>query len=125
MAYWIIIAGLIGFGWLTLFQLALAAGAPLGHMAWGGARRVLLRRQRVASLLSAGISILGLTLMGQEIGFWSLIPTAIAQTLLWVLTALFALSLVGNAASKSEIERVHGVPLSIILTLACVTAALV
>jgi len=30
------VAAAIGFGGIAIFELALAAGAPLGHAAWGG-----------------------------------------------------------------------------------------
>ena len=39
-------------GLLTVFQLALALGAPLGHFAWGGKDRVLPAGKRVASLVA-------------------------------------------------------------------------
>jgi hypothetical protein len=44
--------------------------------------------------------------------------------LLWAFAALFALSLVGNAASSSRIERLHGVPLALVLSLCCGALAL-
>jgi hypothetical protein len=40
---------------LALLQISLAAGAPLGRLAWGGQHRILSNRQRVGSILSAAI----------------------------------------------------------------------
>jgi hypothetical protein len=39
----------IGFAGIAVFQVALAAGAPWGHAAWGGANANLSRAQRTAS----------------------------------------------------------------------------
>ena len=39
-------------GLLAVFQLALVAGAPLGHLAWGGRSRVLPTRLRIGSVVS-------------------------------------------------------------------------
>ena len=41
---------------LAVFQLALAAGAPLGRFAWGGSHEVLPPRLRVGSLVSIAYS---------------------------------------------------------------------
>ena len=43
---------------LAVFQIALAAGAPLGHLAWGGKHRVLPKGLRIASALSVGLYVL-------------------------------------------------------------------
>jgi len=118
-------AGLIAFSWLTLFQLLLAAGAPMGKMAWGGAHRVLPGKLRVASLFSAGLVALGALACAQAGGLIEgILPEGLLVWLLWALTALFALSIVGNTATSSRIERLHGVPLTVICTLSCAVLAL-
>ena len=40
---------------LAVFQIALAAGAPLGRLAWGGQHRVLPTRNRIASRWSVAV----------------------------------------------------------------------
>lgn len=40
---------------LAVFQLALAAGAPLGRLAWGGQNRVLPTRMRIGSVASVAV----------------------------------------------------------------------
>jgi hypothetical protein len=40
------------------------------------------------------------------------------RPLLWAFAALFALSVLGNAMSDSRIERLHGVPVTLILVIA-------
>lgn len=112
--------GLVAFGWLALFQLLLALGAPLGHMAWGGARRVLPGHLRAASLFSMGLALLGAATVGQASGLGpELLPEVFVRPLLGAFVAVFVLSLVGNAASRSRVERLHGVPLTILLAGSC------
>ena len=48
-------AATIGFGALMVFQAALAAGAPLGDAAWGGAHAHLTTAERVGSAISVFI----------------------------------------------------------------------
>lgn len=99
------------------FHVLLAAGAPLGHLAWGGGARRLAARLRWASgaaalgLAGAGWVILaraGIASPGPE-------PPAI-RAFAWILTAFFALNTVGNLASRSEIERRVMTPLTLVLT---------
>jgi hypothetical protein len=62
------ITGLSGFVWLAVFQVLLALGLPLGAMAWGGTHRVLPGRLRVASVVSAGLAVLGAVTVAQGSG---------------------------------------------------------
>lgn len=118
-------AGGLAFAWLTVFQLLLAAGAPLGRMAWGGVHRVLPGRLRVASLFSAGLVALGAVACAQAGGLiGDVLPGGVLVWLLWGLAALFALSIVGNSVTSSRIERLHGVPLTVICTVACAVLAM-
>ncbi|MEM7724428.1 MAG: hypothetical protein AAF376_18955 [Pseudomonadota bacterium] len=108
--------GLAGFLWLTLFQIALACGAPLGHMAWGGRHRVLPPRFRKASAASAVLTLLSAIMIAQTAGIGPvLLPEIFERPFLGAVAVLFAVSLVGNAISDSRIERLHGVPLTLLL----------
>lgn len=122
------VAGLVGaaaFAWLCLFQVLLALGMPMGAMAWGGSHRVLPRSLRVASLFSALLAGLGLVTVAQASGLVEgVLPHVVLGPLLFALTALFALSFVGNVASQSRLERLHGVPLTLVLATCCVVLAL-
>ena len=112
-------AGLAAIGWLSLFQLLLVLGLPLGHMAWGGAHSVLSTPRRIASLVSAGLVALFAVALGQAGGVlpaW--FPAWLFPGILWAGLALFALSLLGNAVSQSPAERLHGVPLSLVIVAA-------
>ncbi|MFZ0013796.1 MAG: hypothetical protein WAL25_06720 [Acidimicrobiia bacterium] len=109
---------------LTVFQLALALGAPAGAAAWGGSHPgVLPTRLRVASALVAlffypvvAIELLnaaGVIDVGLELSpLW-----------LWVLAGLFALGALANFASRSKVERIWG-PVSLALAVCCGVIAL-
>jgi uncharacterized membrane protein YbhN (UPF0104 family) len=121
IAAWIA-AGLIVV--LSVFQFALALGAPAGAAAWGGSHSgVLPSRLRLASglvavffypvvaielLYSAGVTDFG----------WEVDPLWI-----WFLAGLFALGAIANFASRSRIERIWG-PVSLALAVCCVIIAL-
>lgn len=111
-------AGLAGFLWLALFQSLLAAGLPIGHMAWGGADRRLPRTKRLASLAIVALALIGAIVVAQAAGFGPApLPGLVIRPALGAFAALFALSLLGNAMSQSRAERLHGVPLAAILFL--------
>ena len=118
------ILALAGFSWLALFQFLLALGFPLGAMAWGGAHRVLPSTLRLASALSAVLAGVGALTVAQTSGLGpSVLPDITVRPLLGAFAALFALSVVGNAASQSLVERLHGVPLAAALCLSCAALA--
>lgn len=121
VAGWIAVGGFL---WLALFQALLAAGLPLGRMAWGGAHRVLPGRLRAASLAVVPFALLGAAVAAQAAGLAALLPPVFVRPILGAFAALFALSLLGNAASRSRAERLHGVPLALVLALSCGALAL-
>ena len=111
--------GLAGFLWLAVFQVALALGAPIGRMAWRGQYRVVPVRLRWASAASALLVLAGALTVAQAAWIGgAVLPEIMIRPLLWAFAALFALSVVGNAMSDSRIERLHGVPVTLILVIA-------
>ena len=93
---------------LSLFQIALALGAPWGAAAFGGSNPgVLPTRLRITSavaglvvypfialfILDAG-GILDIGLAGESAQLW-----------MWVLTGLFAFGTLLNLISRSKVER--------------------
>jgi len=110
---------------LIVFQCLLALGAPLGHLAWGGAHRRLPPGLRVASALAAGFLAFGVVCLLERVGMVRVIgDAAMVRWTVWSLVALFALSLVANLASRSAAERRMGIPLTLVLTAACAAVAL-
>ena len=96
---------------ITLFQAALALGAPLGTAAWGGRHAgVLPKRLRVASGAAAvviypAVILLVLASAGLIAGEW--IP-GVGKTSMWILAGLFTSGALANFASRSKAERLWG-----------------
>lgn len=106
--------------WLVLFQLMLAGGAPIGHLAWGGQHKGKLPiDKRGASAFSAILMALYVSAFGQAAGLWHLWPE---RPLFWLMAAglpLFALSTLGNIATSSRAERRIGAPVAFGMLCAC------
>ena len=111
---------------LIAFQLALAAGAPLGAAAWGGQNPgVLPGRLRVASAfvgfvvypIMLAVILAAAGLIGDD---WLPFDPTVAS---WVLAGVFALGVLVNAISRSPPERIWAV-VSAGLAVCCVVIAL-
>lgn len=114
-----------GFTLMAVFQLALAAGAPLGEGAWGGMHRVLPTHLRIGSAVSVGIFLLGIACVAETAHIATVFNAPVfSQAVVWGLTGLTALSTVGNAMSTSKLERAIMTPYAIIMTIACLTFSL-
>ena len=101
---------------LAVFQIALAAGAPLGHLAWGGTHRVLPRNLRIGSLVSVAVyALIAAILLG-------LVPFADVGR--WVVFAYFVIGIVMNAISRSKPERYVMTPIVIVLAVLSLLTAL-
>jgi hypothetical protein len=107
---------------VALLQVLLAAGAPLGRLAWGGEHRVLPAKLRLGSVAAIPFLVLAawailarvdLVLPGTDV---ALVPVGT-----WIFGGLFVLNTLGNLASKSQVERIVMTPLTLILA-ACFIA---
>ena len=111
----------VGFSALFVFEVLLAAGAPLGDVAFGGASGVLPSTLRVASAASA------LLFLG---AIWAVLSGAgvvrgrarpvVVRRVLWCYVGLFGLSALANLASPSPWERLLMAPLAMLLAACCV-----
>lgn len=96
------------FASVAMFQVALAVGAPLGHLAWGGVHEGRLPVNfRINSGLAAIVLLFAAAVVLAEPGVtsWSPVPDSLLTPTIWVLAGLMALNTVGNFASKSAFER--------------------
>ncbi len=109
---------------LVVFQLALAAGAPWGHLAWGGQNRVLPRRLRIGSVASVAIYAVIALIVLDRAGQIDVVPDLIARIAMWVVFAYFVIGIVLNALSRSRLERSVMVPVTIVLAAASLVVAL-
>ena len=100
---------------LAVFQLALAAGAPWGRLAWGGQSVVLPRRLRIGSVLSVVIYAVIAVVELDRAGVIDLLPDVIVRVAAWVVFGYFCLGIVLNAISRSKPERFTMVPVTLVL----------
>lgn len=102
-------------GILAVFQLALALGAPLAKLSWGGKYDgTLPGRYRVASLFSAALIVFFGTIIMQQAGWLSVYPGWLSQGIMWGIVIYFGISVIMNGISPSKIERVWS-PYSLIM----------
>jgi hypothetical protein len=116
MTYWFTLIALLTLLALTLFQLALICGAPLGKFAWGGNTTVLPTRLRIASATSIVIYAVFALFIASKAGLVQTIHhPQILNVSLWVFTGYFFLGIIMNAISRSKAERSLMTPVAAIL----------
>jgi hypothetical protein len=100
------IAATVVLAGLVCFQIALAAGLPLGHYAWGGAHEVLPRGLRIGSALATVVYVVAAITILEAAGVTDLVASSeLPRNAVWVLAGLFAIGTVMNAVSRSTKER--------------------
>jgi hypothetical protein len=102
---------------LAVFQIALAARAPLGRFAWGGQNRVLPTRMRIGSIASVAVYAVIALLALDRSGLIDIVPDLASRIGMWVVFGYLLLSIVPNLLSKSRSERAVMVPVSVLLAL--------
>jgi hypothetical protein len=110
---------------LALFQLALAAGAPWGAYAMGGAfPGVFPPAMRVAALVQVPILALVALVVFARAGL--VLPgwARAARILIWIVVALLAVGVVLNLITPSPMERLIWAPVAIVLFLTSLRVAL-
>jgi hypothetical protein len=114
----------IGFGVIAIFQAVLAAGAPLGHAAWGGESAELSTGQRIGSAISAVVWICAAFVVLGRAGFWARASdTRLFRWGTWFFAGITAISALVNFVSQSLWENVIWGPIALILAVLCVTVA--
>jgi hypothetical protein len=116
------IAVLIG---LAVFQLLLAAGAPLGEAAWGGTTEGQLSTGlRAGSAISIVVYGAAAMLILRRAGFrvrW--VSHAVARIGVWVLVVTLTLGALANFLSQSVWERFLLGPVTLVLAGLCLVVA--
>jgi hypothetical protein len=121
---WAGVAAAISFAGIAGFEAALAAGAPLGHAAWGGAHAHLATGLREASAVAAVFWVLAALLVLGRVGYrLSPLPLRVCHYGTWVLTGLLAVGVLMNLASRSNWERYLQAPIALVAALLCLLAA--
>jgi len=110
---------------LTVFQLTLITGAPLGHYAWGGAHKILPLKLRIGSAISILLYGLFSMIILSKAGLISLLDNSTVINIgIWVLASYFILGILLNGISRSKPERNLMTPLVFILAVATILLAL-
>jgi hypothetical protein len=112
-------------GVVILFQLALAAGMPWGHLAMGGRYPgIFPPAMRLAALVQIGILALMILIVltkAQMIfpGWYT-----VSEKAIWVVVAVSAISLVLNVITPSKWERILWAPVALLMTVCSIVVAL-
>ncbi|MDZ4719582.1 MAG: hypothetical protein SH847_14095 [Roseiflexaceae bacterium] len=109
---------------LTLFQLALAAGAPWGEFAMGGAfPGQFPPTMRVAAVIQAAliIGMVTIVLTRAEIFFAGWVRRA--RWLIWVVVGYGVIGLILNVITPSAGERALWVPVALVMLVSSVIVA--
>lgn len=109
---------------LAVFQLLLIGGRPLGRFAWGGQHEVLPKNLRIGSAISIVLYGIFIVVILERAGVTNVLPDAIPEVGIWVLTAYFALGIIMNGISRSKPERNLMTPVCIVLAGLCLLIAL-
>ncbi|AXF57939.1 hypothetical protein DT065_09265 [Salicibibacter kimchii] len=112
------------FASIAVFQVLLSLGYPLGEFTMGGYYKVLPKKLRSVSGISAIILIfMGIIFLkhANVLNGLDFLPTNI---LVWVITIFLGLSTIANLISQSKKERLAMTPLSSIAFLLCLLIAL-
>jgi hypothetical protein len=119
------VAAAIGFTAIAVFQVAIAAGAPLGRAAWGGTHVRLPPRLRAASAVAAVFWVLAALVALARARFEaSPIPFTVARWVIWILVVVMPIGALMNAASRSPWERFLWAPVALVLAVLCLVLAL-
>ena len=109
----------------VLFQIALALGAPWGHLAMGGRfpgkfppaiRVVALVQASVLALLAVIVAIRARLILAD---FYS-----VSETAIWIVVAVSLLSLIMNLVTPSRGERDLWAPVAFVMALSSLVVAL-
>lgn len=109
---------------LAVFQLALAFGAPLGHLAWGGGHRVLPRRLRIGSAVSVVIYTVISAIALDRAGVIDVVSDTVSTVGMWIVFAYFVIGIPLNAISRSKPERYTMTPVVAVLAVLSLLVAL-
>jgi hypothetical protein len=112
-------------GIVVLFQLALAAGAPWGHLAMGGKYPGRFpARIRFLSVFNAVILMALGGVVAARAGIYLQALRDLSAWAIWIVVVFGALSMVANLATSSTPERALWGPVSIVMVICALIVAL-
>jgi len=112
------IIGLVILLGLTVFQILLITGKPLGDFAWGGQHKVLPRNLRIASVSSIVLYVVFAIFLASKVGIINIVPSSqLLDTMMWIFAVYFILGIPLNAISRNKKERNLMTPVVIALAI--------
>lgn len=119
----IILCGL--FVMMSIFQLLLAFGLPMGRVAYGGKYETLPKNLRITSLIAVGIFVFGIIIVLERAEIMTLLNNPLLITIvIWILAVYFTLNVLMNIASKSQMEKRIMTPISLVIAVCCYIIAI-
>ncbi len=110
---------------MSIFQLLLAIGLPLGSFAYGGKYNKLPNNLRIMSIIAIGILVFASISVLARIGVIPIFEDSIVFIIaMWIFAFYFTLKTLANATSKSKSEQRTMTPLSLILAICCFIVAI-
>lgn len=114
----VVILGLLILLGLSVFQLLLILGKPLGDYAWGGQHGVLPTNLRVASVFSIILYLVFALFLVSKAGMANIITnSSLLNGAMWAFTAYFVVGIFVNAISRSKKERMLMTPVAVLLAI--------
>lgn len=108
-----------------LFQIALAAGMPWGHLTMGGRYSGKFPpNMRVGAIIQGAImAFLGVIVLSRASAAFPGLEN-LSNILVWVAVAISGISLVFNLITQSKWERILWVPVALLMTVSSLVVAL-
>lgn len=112
-------------GLVVLFQLALVAGLPWGHLTLGGRYRGALPLQaRMLPIVSTVLLVLFALIVQSKAGNWLPSWQGAANVAVWGVVAYCVLGVIANLATPSRYERMLWVPVVLAMLVCSLLVAL-
>ena len=110
---------------LSIFQLLLAIGLPLGKLAYGGKYEKLPTNMRIMSIVAIGIFVLASISVLERAGIIIIFNNPIlTMVIVWIIAIYLAFNTLLNVLSKSKPEKLIMTPISLISTICCFIVAI-
>ena len=124
----LIIAGIIAvvlFGLMSIFQLLLVLGLPLGRLAYGGKYEKLPNNLRIISLSAIAIFVYAIIIVLERAGLITIFNNPMLVVVsVWILAGYLAFITVINAISRSKWEKRIMTLISLVLAVCCFIVAI-
>jgi hypothetical protein len=110
---------------ISVIQLLLAIGLPLGKLAYGGKYEKLPPNMRITSIVAIGIFTIASIAMLERAGIIIVFNNPIfTLVFVWIIAIYLAFNTLLNLMSKSKQEKLIMTPLSLISSICCFIVAI-